>query len=115
MTQATSVEDFLQHFGVKGMKWGVRRASKESASVDSTRKTDLKKRAKRSGVKALTNSEIQDAINRMNLEQQFKRLSMNEKNVVSRFVASTLAEVGTREVKNLAVGKVGSLIRKGGS
>lgn len=111
---SSAVDVFLQHHGVKGMKWGVRkkRSPKESPSNDSTRTTTLKKRAKRSGVKALSNAEIQDAINRMNLEQQFKRLKTNERSVVTRFIASTLLEIGTREVKQVVSNKIVSKIGK---
>lgn len=98
------VEDFLAHHGVKGMRWGVRGGkTKAPASTDSARVTAIKTKAKSSKVKSLTNAELQDAINRMNLEQQFKRLKTNERNVATRFIASTLQEIGTREAKNLVV------------
>lgn len=103
----SAVDDFLAHYGVKGMKWGTRRSSKlpkEGASKDATTALDLRARAKRSKPKALSNAELQAAINRMNLEQQFKRLATNEKPPVQRFIASTLLEIGKREVQ-VAVGK----------
>jgi hypothetical protein len=100
----SSLDDVLIHFGVKGMKWGSRRAAKESPSGDATRSMQLRTRAKTSKVKALSNKELQEAINRMNLEQQFKRLATNEKPPVQRFIASTLLEIGKREVQ-VAVGK----------
>ncbi len=30
----SDVEEFLEHYGVKGQKWGVRRANKKSAKAD---------------------------------------------------------------------------------
>lgn len=103
--QSTSVDDFLAHYGVKGMRWGSRSATtKESASSDAERSIQLRARAKTSKVKALSNKELQEAINRMNLEQQFKRLATNEKPPVQRFIASTLLEIGKREVQ-VAIGK----------
>jgi hypothetical protein len=101
-----SVSDFLAHYGVKGMKWGVRRTAKERASSDSDRSTTLRTRAKRSKVKALSNKELQEAITRMNLEQQFKRLSVNERPAVTRFISSTLLEIGKREVQTAIAKKV---------
>lgn len=100
-----SVEDFLAHYGVKGMKWGTRRlgSTKTPPSADASRVANIKAKAKTGKVKALTNAELQDAINRMNLEQQFKRLKTNERNIAVRFIASTLQEIGTQEAKKLAV------------
>lgn len=103
----TAVNDFLQHYGVKGMRWGRRgKTAKESPSAESSAATAIRARAKTSKVKALSNKELQEAINRMNLEQQFKRLSTNERPVVTRFIASTLLEIGKREVQATIAKKV---------
>lgn len=103
----SAVDDFLAHYGVKGMRWGSRmgsRSTKEGPSPEAQAALNIRARAKKSKPKALTNAELQQAINRMNLEQQFKRLSTNEKPPVQRFIASTLLEIGKREVQ-VAVGK----------
>jgi len=108
-----TVEDFLQHFGVKGMKWGNRmsfkRPVKESPSADAAKAMALRDRAKRSKPKALSNKELQEAINRMNLEQQFKRLNTNERNIAVRFISNTLLEVGKREAVGLVAKKAAKL------
>lgn len=104
------VDNFLSHYGVKGMRWG-RRTEKGSASADASQKIEIKAKSKQSGLQSLSNKDLQDAINRMNLEQQFKRLATNEKPAVQRFIASTLLEIGKREVQvNLAkrVAKIGA-------
>lgn len=99
MSQA---EDFLQHFGVKGMKWGVRRSV--PASSDAQKSLDVRAKAKSGKVKSLSNAELQLAINRMNLEQQFKRLAVNERPPVQRWITSMMLEIGKREVQ-VAIGK----------
>lgn len=109
--RVTSVKEFLAHHGVKGMKWGVRRKS-GPATAEASQKSSAKAQAKKEGIQTLSNKELQDAVNRMNLEQQFKRLSVNEKPVVSRFISSTLLEIGKREVTAAAQRKVASTIAK---
>lgn len=114
MTQTTIAEDFLAHFGVKGMRWGSRKggSTKEGPSKDAASATALRTRAKKSKVKALSNVELQQAINRMNLEQQFKRLSVNERPAVTRWMASTMLEIGKREVQTAVVKKAAKLVTK---
>jgi hypothetical protein len=53
----------------------------------------------------------------MQLEQDFKRLAVNEKSQISRMVSSMLLEAGKREVqayaaKKLTVGAVKGLVKK---
>lgn len=60
-------ENFLSHYGVKGMKWGVKNKSK-SAKVG-RRKYDARK---------LSNSDLRKVVARMELEQRYTQL--NEKN-----------------------------------
>jgi len=106
---AISVEDFLEHYGVKGMKWGKR---KNPASADSAAAASTRTRAKKKGVHTVSNAELQAAIRRMQLEQDFKRLSVNEKSAVTRWVSSTLLEIGKREVQQRAAKKVASTVIK---
>lgn len=67
----------LAHHGVKGMRWGVRKgkgAPTHPASEDHTRAAEAGAKAKESGVKALSNKELQDIITRKNLEKQHREL-----------------------------------------
>ncbi len=66
------VEDFLAHFGKKGMKWGVRKG-KGHAKVSS----DFKKTSDLRNKKAheLTNKQLKDVNQRVNLEKNFKSLN----------------------------------------
>lgn len=105
------VDDFLAHYGIKGMKWGVRK-KKGPASADASRKQSVKDKAKEGGIQTLSNKDIQDAINRMRLEQDFKRLAVNEKPAVTRFVSSTLLEIGKREVQAQAGKQVAKFVAK---
>lgn len=106
-------EEFLAHFGVKGMRWGVR-GGKGTPSADSARSTTVRTTVKKSGVKSVSNKDLQDAINRMQLEQNFKRLTTNERSPVTRFIASTLQEVGKREIQTQVAKKLVKTVAKGG-
>lgn len=72
---------YLEHYGVKGMKWGVIRDRGVDAvktaykpSNDAVRAQKYMTRAKLGGVRNLDNREMQLVINRMNLERQYKEL-----------------------------------------
>jgi len=108
----TTVEDVLEHYGVKGMHWGQRKKN-NPASSDSAAKTTTKTAVKKKGVHTVSNADLQAAIRRMQLEQDFKRLSVNEKPAIQRWVASTLLEMGKREVQQRVAKKVaGAAIKK---
>lgn len=62
-------DEFLAHFGVKGMKWGVRR--KRSASSDAQRHGSNKKKA----LKELSDGDLRNLVNRLNMEQNARRLN----------------------------------------
>lgn len=106
----TSVHDFLQHYGIKGMKWG---KAKNPASSDAAASKTVKVTAKKKGVHTVSNKDLQTAIERMQLEQNFKRLRVNEKSAATRWIASTLLEAGKREVQ-AKVGKklAGAVVKK---
>lgn len=76
--------DYLAHYGVPGMKWGVRRQHASSGSKKSRRQ---KRRAtyskdyleseplRKKNYKQLSNAELTKLNKRMNLEQNYKRLN----------------------------------------
>lgn len=105
----THAEEFLKHHGVKGMKWGKR---KNPASADSAKATTVRTAAKKKGTHTVSNDELQTAIRRMQLEQDFKRLSVNDKSPVTRWLSSTLLEVGKREVQQRVAKKVATTVIK---
>lgn len=77
----------LSHFGVKGMKWGARRAEKRRAasSEDSNAAADAKAKVKKAkGTHVLTNKELQSLVTRLNLEQQFTRLQENQPKKITK-------------------------------
>lgn len=85
----------LMHYGVKGMKWGVRKKTSDAVSkhkarsaekkanrssensADHERSASAQRKAADGGLKKLSNQELQAAVTRMNLEQQYRNLSSN--------------------------------------
>jgi 2'-5' RNA ligase len=116
MAMSDPAGDFLQHYGVLGMKWGVRKASSGGGSGSSktrppkapeavqTRATATKRRA--GGVSSLSNSELRSAIERMNLEKQYKQLNPSTadrgKKLVKDLLVSTGKEVAKEVIKSAA-------------
>jgi hypothetical protein len=100
-----SVSEFLAHFGVKGMKWGVRSSHTSSSpgSEDHMRVTSIKSKVKKDGgTKSLSNKELQDLINRINLERQFKTLHPSPQSKAVKFAADLLLGVGKQQITKLA-------------
>lgn len=117
-----TVDNFLAHYGVKGMRWGHRkersavsvttrtapgRKVKASGgehhmpSEDAIRTAALRRVAKKSTTDALSNRELQDVIQRMNLEAQFNNLNQNNVHAGVKIARVILGQAGDREVGQL--------------
>lgn len=78
---ASRVSD-LKHYGVKGMKWGVRRADpggssgapKTRNSSDHTQTSKTQERIDRGGLAKVSNKDLQALVKRKNLEKQYRDL-----------------------------------------
>jgi hypothetical protein len=93
-----NVDEFLEHFGVKGMHWGVRKgeSSRAPSSEDHTESVGLRKKAKAGGgIHVLSNDELQTVNNRLNLERSYSSLVENKKQSAAgeKFVKSNLGRV----------------------
>ncbi len=100
-------EEFLEHYGVKGMQWGVRRSKKQltrSSSKSSTK-----------SVKSMSDADLRTAINRMNMEQQYARLSSSGSNRTviktgAAFVGGIGMNVARQNIQNALTSKVASVM-----
>ena len=66
-------EDYLEHYGKKGMQWGVRTEGSGSTTRNHIAKIKAKT-APPNPTKHMSNKQIQSAIDRMKLEKQFSEL-----------------------------------------
>ena len=70
------MENELYHFGIKGMKWGIRRYQNKDGSLTSAGKKRYSDSSSvNDGIKDLTDQELRDRINRLNLEKQYQDLT----------------------------------------
>ena len=79
----------LKHHGIKGMKWGVRRTEEELARarshVNNTKSlsrstTKLRRTAEMEDPSKMSDEELRQKVQRMNLEKQYKDLSTSQVN-----------------------------------
>jgi hypothetical protein len=87
------VDDTIEHYGVKGMHWGVRKARNERVrkeAFDSKKVTELRKRGK----KNLSNKQLKEVNDRLNMEQNFSRMNPSAIKKGTEAAAGILATVG---------------------
>ena len=85
----------LYHYGILGMKWGVRRTPEQLARArkSSSEKVhdDYKKAHDSKSVKEMSDDELRSRLNRLNMEQQYTKLNpssvRNGKNFINKVIS----------------------------
>lgn len=80
-------QSYLEHHGIKGQKWGVRRKKTSSGSSDYKRAY----RQKAKGAKNLSDKQLKQLNNRMQMEQQYSKLNPSGVERGKSVVKNTLA------------------------
>lgn len=109
--------EYLAHYGVKGMRWGVRKKDRGSSddgpkSEDARRARTHRSTVKKGGTDALSNKELQELVTRLNLEQQYSRLNAETTTLGKRFVNGS-QNLGKSLVKDLAKDYAKKGVKKG--
>lgn len=111
-----TADEVLAHFGVKGMKWGIRKdkSSSRVTSSDAQKARDAQAIIKRHGTQALDNKDLQHLVTRMNLERQYNNTIAQNPGKVKRGygVVKDILGVGKtlQEVYNLSTGPMARAI-----
>lgn len=86
------VSDHLAHYGVKGMRWGVRRKRGSNGRVGGSKpsgKTTFQKQPHR-----LSDAELQRRIKRMELEKKYRELNAPTKSKGRKFAGEVVENSG---------------------
>ena len=98
----------LTHYGIPGMKWGVRRAT---TSIGNSIKKAKAKRAEakneKKSIKKLTNEQLKAKINRLQLEQQYKSLTQSKVSSGKQMITKALKNVGSEMLSDVAKNAAG--------
>ena len=130
------MENELYHFGIKGMRWGVRRYQNPDGSLTNAGKKRLKKgqtsneendssnksstkSSSTKTVKDMSDDELSQAITRLQLEEKYKSLSPKNVSKGKEFVDTVANDVlkpaaidiGKQVAKSLMVKGVNSIVK----
>lgn len=99
--------DDLQHHGIKGQKWGVRRFQNPNGSLTTAGKQRVSEAKKRIDAKnrgTLTNAQLKQKIERLQLEKQLRELTNQEVNSGRVYAQKILKDVGSKVLTTAASG-----------
>lgn len=127
-------EDELYHYGVKGMKWGVRRTAaqlgraikkagsslKKSISESNKRANERKRerelREMKGKARKLSTDELKRRVERLKLEKEYNSLMAETRNRGKKAVGGVMSDISKNSVKNIGtqtgVYALGTLINK---
>lgn len=96
MEHKENYDDFLQHYGVLGMKWGKRKARSNVSSNEkpkNTKNTTTSKPKPKPSQRQLSDAELRAAVNRLRLEREYAELTYRASSRAK--VESVVKTIGT--------------------
>lgn len=91
----------LIHYGVLGMRWGIRKAKNSAKSKEANASEEHKKSRvlKKKRMSEMTNAELKLYVERMNLEQQYSQLKAKDVSAGRKFANEIVRELGKEMIK----------------
>lgn len=86
---------YLEHFGIKGMKWG-RRKSRPNPHEESKKSWDSKP------VSQMSNNELRSRLNRLQMEKQYRELSPKQVDPGKKLAREILGNAGKQVATEVA-------------
>lgn len=134
------MDEELYHYGVKGMKWGIRRSpaqlghktgtkkKKKSGIVDAAKKmvanhkqkkvakaeTERQKKLKKKKISEMSDDELRERIARLELEKRYRDLAPKETHRGRDFVISVLENSGRNIATQTTTYAMGTLVNRVG-
>lgn len=99
--------NYLQHYGVLGMKWGQRRAQRKLDRIEKKAKKQgwdddatAAARLKTKKVSQMSNAELKKLNERIRLENEYKNLNKRDTSAGKKFVADIMKETSKEIAKD---------------
>lgn len=108
---------YLEHHGIKGMKWGVRRSESQLSRARGNSKSSVEERERANRKNAVKNrrtmsdTELKKRIERLKLEREFKNLTESDLAPGRKCVSEILASSGKKVATAAAAGAMSYAIK----
>lgn len=106
----------FMHYGIKGMKWGVRRSPEQLGHREARTpwgKKKQKRQAEEQKLKNKSDQELRTELNRLHMEEEYRRLTGMNKNG-KKIAKSVLKTVGTLAIIPIVKGSMNKAVVKPG-
>lgn len=101
-------EDFLEHYGVKGMRWGTRRSEAQLAKDRGRKTADAAVRNKRKQAaknrRLMSDKDIEKALDRLQKEKRLKDLTDQDVSPGKTAVKMIMSESGKKVARTVVAG-----------
>jgi hypothetical protein len=109
-------QNFLEHYGILGMRWGVRRSRRELSSGPSkspgSKDYQEARALKRKRIKDMTNEELSTFTKRIRLEQEYRKVTKATKGKGRKLVEEALLKIAKQTLEKAADSVSKQLMKK---